>query len=141
MLRAKRLLSQAITVGHDPVMVLLANETHEADQRKQTNQITRVSGLASSGIFGAMADFQTIATEVLKKDGIVPMPFIVSGTFDVPSSCPDDDLSQPIDLSGTLRPEGDSALVGDMPRRLSDTKKLSGTIRSGSFVLQPAFRP
>ena len=77
----------------------------------------------SSGPFGAIADFQTIAAEILEKDGIVPMPFIVSRAFDVPSSRPDDNFGQPIDLAGTIRPEGDPALVGDMLRRLGDTKK------------------
>jgi hypothetical protein len=69
------------------------------------------------------------------------MPFIVSRAFDVPSSRPDDNFGQPIDLAGTIRPEGDPALVGDMLRRLGDTKKLRGTVRSDSFELQPAFDP
>ena len=82
-----------------------------------------VSCLDSSGPFGSVADFQTIAAGILEEDGIVARPFVISWAFDIPRSRPDDDLSQPVDLAGTVCPEGDPALVGDMPRRLSDAKK------------------
>jgi hypothetical protein len=73
-----------------------------------------VSCFDSSGPFGPMADFQTIAAGILEKDGIVARSFMVSGPFDIPSSRPDDDLSQPIDLADTVCPEGDPAFVGRM---------------------------
>ena len=82
-----------------------------------------VSCLDSSGPFGSVADFQTIAAGILEEDGIVAWPFVIAWAFDIPRSRPDDDLSQPVDLAGTVCPEGDPALVGDMPRRLSDAKK------------------
>jgi hypothetical protein len=62
-----------------------------------------------------MADFQPIATGILEKDRIVARPFMISRPFDIASASPDDDLSQPIDLPRTVRPEGDPAFVGDMP--------------------------
>ena len=99
------------------------------------------SCLDSSGPFGSVADFQTIATGILEKDSVVARPFVISRAFDVPSSRPDDDLSQPIHLSGAVCPEGDPALVGGMPRRLSDAKKLTNAVLSGRFKLQPAFDP
>ena len=74
---------------------------------------------------------------IFKKDGIVAMPFIVSGAFDVSSPRLDDDLSQPVDLAGTVRPEGDPALVGDMQWRLGNTKKLGSTASVGRLELQP----
>jgi hypothetical protein len=69
----------------------------------------------SSGSSGSMADFQPIAAGILEKDRVVARPFMIARAFDIPSARPDDDLSQPIDLAGTVRPEGDPAFVGDMP--------------------------
>jgi hypothetical protein len=126
------------------------NQTNQTDQMDQMNKIPAprrkmssgiVSCLDSSGSFGSVADFQTIAAGILEKDGIVAMPFVISRAFDVPRSRPDNDLSQPIDFAGTICPEGDPALIGDMPRRLGDTKKLRSAVRSSRFKLQPAFDP
>ena len=69
----------------------------------------------SSGSFGSMADFQPIAAGVFEKDRVVARPFMIPRAFDIPSSGPDDDLSQPVDLAWTVRPEGDSAFVSCMP--------------------------
>src|SRR6185369_6512924 len=88
-----------------------------------------------------MANFQTIAAMIFKKTGIVAMSFVVSGAFDVSSPCLDDDLSQPVDLAGTVRPEGDPALVGDMQWRLGNTKKLGSTASVGRLELQPTLNP
>ena len=127
-----------------------SNQTNETDQGNQMNQLRTMrremgsgifSCLDSSGPFGSVADFQTIATGILEKDSVVARPFVISRAFDIPSSRPDDDLSQPIHLSGAVCPEGDPALVGDMPRRLSDAKKLTNAVLSGRFKLQPAFDP
>src|SRR5262245_8558948 len=85
-----------------------------------------------------MADFQTIAAVILEKDGIIAMPFVVSGAFDISGPRPDDNLSQPVNLAGTIRPEGDPTLICNMPRRLGHAKKLRSTVQSGSFELQPA---
>jgi len=100
-----------------------------------------VSCLDSSGPFGSVADFQRIAAGILEEDRIVPRPFVIPWAFDIPRTRPDDDLSQPVDLAGTVCPEGDAALVGEMSRRLSDAKKLSRVARSGRFKLQPAVDP
>jgi hypothetical protein len=99
------------------------------------------SWLGSSGSFRTMTDFQTIAAVILEKHGIVAMDFIISRAFNVPGSRSHDNLSQSINLSVTLCPEGDPALIGDMSRRFGDTKKLGGPVRSGRFVRQPAFDP
>jgi hypothetical protein len=99
------------------------------------------SRLDLSGPFGSVANFQTIATGILEKDGIVTRPFIESRPFDIPPSCPDNDLSQSVHLAGAVCQEGDPALVGDMLWRLSDAKKLGSTLGSGRFELQPALDP
>jgi hypothetical protein len=123
------------------------NQTDQTDQTDQSLATHRemgsgiVSSLDSSGPFGSVADFKTIAAGILEKDSVVARPFVISRAFDVPSSRPDDDLSQLVDLAGTVCPEGDPAFVGDMPGRLSDAKKLRSTARSGCFELQPAFDP
>ena len=85
-----------------------------------------------------MANFQTIAAGILEKNGIVARSFVISWAFDIPSSRLDDDFSQPVYFAGTISPEGDPALVGDMQWRLSDTKELRGIVR---FELQPALDP
>jgi hypothetical protein len=110
-----------------------------ATRREMSSGI--VSCLVSSGPFGSVADFQAIAAGILEENGIVARPFVISWAFDIPRSRPDDDLSQPVDLAGTVCPEGDAALVGEVSRRLDDTKKLSSAVRSSRFKLQPAFDP
>lgn len=71
--------------------------------------------LASSGPFGSVADFQTIATGILEKYGIVARPFMIPRAFDIPSTCLDDDFGQPVHVTGVVSPERDSTLVGNMP--------------------------
>jgi hypothetical protein len=121
--------------------------SNQADDKNQMNQLpaTRrelgpgiVSCLDSSGPFGSVADFQTIAAGILEKDSVVARPFMVPKAVDIPSSRSDEDLSLPVDLAGAFCPEGDPAFVGGVLRRLSDAKKLSLATRSGRFKLQPA---
>jgi hypothetical protein len=69
----------------------------------------------SSGSFGSMADFQSIAAGIFKKDRIVARPFVIPRAFHIPSASPDNDLRQPVDLAESIRPEGDPAFIGDMP--------------------------
>jgi hypothetical protein len=62
-----------------------------------------------------MADFQTIAAGIFKKDSVIARTFVIPGAFHIPASSPDDDLGQSVDLVSIVCPEGDPAFVGHMP--------------------------
>ena len=49
--------------------------------------------LLSPGPFDSVANFQTIATGILEKDGIVVRSFVIPGACDVPCSRSDDEIS------------------------------------------------
>lgn len=49
--------------------------------------------LLSPGPFDSVANFQTIATGILEKDGLVVRSFVIPGAFDVPCSRSDDEIS------------------------------------------------
>ncbi len=59
----------------------------------------------------------------------------MSGSFDVPRSRTDGDLSQLVNLADTVSPKRDPALVGDVLRRFCYAEKLRGAIRAGSLKL------
>src|SRR6266849_5030737 len=81
-----------------------------------------------SSVLGSVTYLKAISTRVLEKNGVVTgFPWLgnfMSGSFDVPSSRADGNLSQLINLADAASPESDAAFVGHMLRRLSNAEKL-----------------
>src|SRR2546426_198399 len=93
-------------------------------------------------VLGAVTDLKTISAGILEEDGVVTgFPWLgnfMNGSFDVPSSCTDGDLSQSINLAGAARPERDATFVRTVLGRLSDAEKLGGAVAGGGLELQPS---
>src|SRR5512144_1266197 len=83
--------------------------------------------LVLSGFFGPVANFQTIATWILEKNGIVARAFVVAGTFDIASASVDNNIRESIHFALALGPERYPALVRDMSGRLRDAKEFPRT--------------
>jgi hypothetical protein len=88
------------------------------------------------GCFCPVTNFQTIATWVLEKNGVVARTFFVPGTFNIPSAGVNDNLGQSIHFAIALGPECHTALVRDMSGRFRDAKEFLRT-RICRFKLQP----
>src|SRR2546422_3797399 len=97
--------------------------------------------LLLSLVLGAMTYLQTVAAGIFEKDGVVTgFPGLwnfISGSFDVPRSRTNNNLSQLIDLAGAVSPKRNAALVGHMLRRLGNAEKLRDAVSVVRLKLQP----
>jgi hypothetical protein len=84
-----------------------------------------------------MAHFSTIAAGVLKESRIVA-GVIIHGAFDVACSGTCCDHGNMVRIRLSFGPEGNSVLVSDMGRRLSNPKEFGGLFPFG-FELEPTF--
>ncbi len=92
-----------------------------------------------------MTYLKAISTRVLEKNGVVTgfpgLGNFMSGSFNVPCSRTNGNLSQPIHLAGTVRPKRDAALVGHMLRRLGNAEELRDAVSADRLKLQPSLDP
>jgi len=88
-----------------------------------------------------VTNLKAISTRILEKNGVVTgFPGLwnfISGSFDVPRSRTNSNLSQLINLAGAVRPEHNAALVGHMPRRLGNAEELRDAVSVVRLKLQP----
>src|SRR6266852_2567332 len=94
------------------------------------------SPIFCSLVLGSVTYLKAISTRVLEKNGVVTgfprLGNFMSGSFDVPSSRADGNLSQLINLADAASPESDAAFVGHMLRRLSNAEKLGIAVIAGA---------
>src|SRR5438128_11131031 len=94
-------------------------------------------------VLGSVTNLKAISTRILEKDGVVTgfpgLGNFMSGSFDVPRSRTNSNLSQLINLAGAVRPERNAALVGHMLRRLGNAEKLRDAVSLVRLKLQPPF--